>query len=99
MTFTLPTDPAVPPVQLPGEDDPLAYALFRFYPSRQRARNVYLLNDGTTTETFPPALYNADGSLAQDGTEQIRRAFTGTGPHAINAEESALLEAAGYEVD
>lgn len=99
MTFTQPRDDLTPPVQVRGEDDPVAYRLFRYYPSTSRSRNVYILDDGTVTEEYPAASYNEDGSLAQKPEERIVRAFTGTGPHTINAVESAALSGAGYEVD
>lgn len=61
--------------------------LMRHYSPLPRGKNVYLLVDGTVTETQPWE--------AQPGTV-IRRVFFGAHSEPIDAAEKSLLTAAGY---
>ena len=54
-TFTPPADNFVPPVAVDSRDlpDPLSNRLFRYYKSRPRGRNVFILTNNTVTEDLP----------------------------------------------
>jgi len=84
-----------------GEDlTRMGRRLFRHAPSAPRARNVYLLTNDSVVTTLPPPLYDDDGTVTAAGPERVRRTFYGArGPYVVNAEEQALLEAAGYTVE
>jgi len=66
-------------------------------PDIARARNVYILKDGTVTDEIPAATYDSSGRLVSTGPERVRRTFYG-GHEAepIDADERAALVAAGW---
>lgn len=81
-----------------ADTPPLARRLLRWHGGNPRARNVYILDGTTVTENDPTATYNADGSVNQYPEDRVTRFFQGGGTHTVNAAESALLTAAGYDV-
>ena len=108
-TFTPPADnqtpPAdtsagsVPPVAVDSRDitDPLAQRLFRYYKTRRRGRNVFILKNGTVTENLPASSYNSDGTLNQEAWSQVDTIFWGGhGPQVITSAQQTTLTGAGY---
>lgn len=95
-TFTPPRVQDVP-ASLPDATD-LANRLARHFASGWRASNVFILDDDTVTTEWPPATYNADGSLDQMPEDRVVASFYG-GTHTVTDAQAALLTAAGYEVD
>ena len=90
--FRTPTDNFVTPViaefdvrwHRPSEEQRLANRLARHRAPTARGRNVYLLNNGTFTETEPSNM----------GT--VARVYYGGHDIEVTAEEVAALTAAGY---
>lgn len=96
-TFTPPVDQANDTTSL--EADPLANRLFRHYEPIYAGRNVFILTDGTTTEEWPPATYNSDGSLALMPEERVSAAFYGGhGAYTVTSAQATILTNAGYAV-
>lgn len=98
-TFTPPADNLVPPIAVDSRDvtDPLAQKLFRYYKSRPRGRNVFILTNNTVTEDLPASSYNADGTLNTEAWSQVSRVFYGGHiGYQISASEQSILTAAGY---
>lgn len=95
-TFTPPVIAEVP--ALAHDTRGSALRLMRNFDATNRGLNVYLLSDGTVTETDPDSetvFWNP-----QDGTPYVARAFWGApaGPYDLSAAEEAALTNAGYEV-
>ena len=94
-TFTPPATSTVPPV-LPTSSG-VSYLLFRHYRTRPEGINVYVLSDGTVTETDP------DGTnvywQAAEGSPYVTECFYG-GHDAYNISDAtaALLISEGYTV-
>lgn len=96
-TFTPPVDVSVIPNA--EADDPKWLKRFMGYFTRgDRCRSVYLLTDGTTTESVPVAVYDSDGKVTTWPEDRVRRFFIGNATHEVDDEEAALLIAAGYSV-
>ncbi len=108
-TFTPPTVNDTPPVLPVGDPDqePGAYRLFRHFRARPSGINVYQyrvgsgmqLAVGIISEVDPYSTYNADGSLASNGWDDLETVWWGGHDDVpITAAQSALLVAAGYTV-
>lgn len=88
--------------------DPAIRRLFRHFASTPRGRNVFLLTDGTVTETQPAnwnpddptGVVNTSWYLGQAtvtyATQIVRKVFWGGCANPITADEQAILTAAGY---
>lgn len=70
----------------------IAYKLMRYFGSLDRGRNVFLLNDGTITETDPDSrtILWSDVDTVWWGSAAE--------PYVVTEEQAALLTAAGYTV-
>lgn len=126
-TFTPPTDDVVPLVYIgpgseQGYDMPYHYAdttrsmqkLMGRFVRRPRGRNVFLMVDGSVTETEPPQWNPVDptGPVSQgwnplthtlDSTtlptsQQVVKVFWGGCANPVTDAEAAVLTAAGYIV-
>lgn len=96
-TFTPPTTDDVPPVEVTTRG--LARRLFSRFRPLTSGVNVFILNDGTVTETDPYTTYE-NGVIDEEAWSRVRRTFWGGHvAQPVTEEEQALLEGAGYEVD
>lgn len=90
--FRPPVDMIVPPIYPLGPDDESHYApttgaihrLMSRYAAGPRGRNVFLLNDGTITETQPNDLTT------------VNKVYWGACDNPVTAAEVTALQAAGY---
>lgn len=99
-TFTPPQDLVVPSTR--PDMEPWQGRFLGTATGPARGRNVFLYDDDTAAieGVFPPAAYNADGSLATLSEDRVTSVFYGArGSYPVNATQQATLEAAGYTVD
>lgn len=122
--FRPPTDDIVPPIYIgpgaaSGHDEkhyrdvhPSMQRLMAHYAMRPRGRNVYLMADGSVTETEPPQWNPQDpgGPITQGynpfthatdtttlpANKQVTRVYWGACDNPITAEEETILVEAGY---
>lgn len=96
-TFTPPSANEVPPV-LPDRDptqSPLGRALFRHYRARPAGRNIYMLSDGTITETDPDM--QTVFWRAEQGSPYVSKLwFGGHAGEEVTAAQEAALTSAGF---
>lgn len=118
-TFSPPVDNIVPPFYLTDSDptyevNPLAQRLMRHYRSGPRGRNVFLMMDGSFSETQPPnwdpnnptapfsttyvAFNNTVLTQTNPPSQQVKRIYWGGVANPVTAAEAAALTAAGYVV-
>lgn len=89
-TFTPPADIVVPAFL--EDSSPLQKRLMRHSNGGVRGRNVWILTDGTVTESAP------DGTVVTEA--HVSRFFPGGHvAQTVTSAERTLLEAAGYMVD
>lgn len=97
-TFTLPRDVSVIPNAC-ADDKPWVKRFMGYWSRGDRIRSVYLLTDGTCTETVPEPVYDSDGKITTWPEDRVRRYFHGGQfTYEVDAEEATLLEAAGYTI-
>jgi hypothetical protein len=90
VSFSPPSQSTLPPI-LP-ESTGLPRRLFRHYGNGREGINVYILSDGTVTET--------DQDMTRTTEPYVVMVFWGgTGPYPVDDTMRALLEANGYTVD
>ena len=80
--------------------DPLSNRLGRHLVPTYAGRNVFILDDDTVTEEWPPATYNADGTILQVPEDRVVVAlYGGHGAYEVSDAQAVLLTDAGYTID
>jgi hypothetical protein len=100
VSFSPPSQSTLPPI-LP-ESTGLPRRLFRHYGNGREGINVYILSDGTVTETDPDAtsvFWGAEDMTRTTEPYVVMVFWGGTGPYPVDDTMRALLEANGYTVD
>lgn len=98
-TFTPPTEDAVPPVYLAGQDSyrpvpQLGQRLMRFYRARPQGVTIFKLTDGSYTTTQPYPYLDASVYPSDEATVLVT--YLGGHQYQVSAAEAAALTAAGY---